>query len=64
MNKGYAMFIEDAGHYLPANKNAVAVCAILSSRRLKPYMMEKVRGLGYVPMLANGEELGRLDLRA
>ena len=61
-----AMFTHDpaTGHYLPANKNAVAVAAILSKMRLTLPDLLVVRALGYLLVLQNGREIGRVDIQA
>ena len=48
--------------YHPANKNVVAAAAILSKMRLTPADLVVVRSLGYLPVLQNGREIGRVDL--
>jgi hypothetical protein len=50
--------------YYPANKNANAVCAILSRMKLNASHMIVVRSRGYTPRLTNGTEIGKVEIQA
>lgn len=59
------MFIPtEHGFYLAANKDAVAVSARLSKMRLNEYDLITIRGMGYVPRLTNGSEIGKVEILA
>lgn len=50
--------------YLPANKNAIAVCSIFSRRSLRKGDMLFVRNHGYEPILTNGEPIEVINIIA
>jgi len=55
-----ATFTEGHGIYYPANKEATAMCAILSKMRLTYPDLVAGRALGYDTRLVNGTEIGRV----
>lgn len=59
-----AMFTFDAVTmcYWPANKNAIAACAILSKMRLGEHDMVTVKDKGFEPILQNGEPILRVNI--
>lgn len=57
-----ALFTTDGHSYYPANKDAVAICCILSKMKLKEEDMLSVRSKGYIPRTANGEEIERVRI--
>ncbi len=58
-----ATFTYGNGRYYPANKNAIAASSVLSMRFLRHYNMQEVRSLGYTPMLMDGTEIGKVDIK-
>lgn len=56
-----AKFIRCMGYYVPMNKDATAICAILSKMRLKDCDMLAVRSYGYTPFCGD-VELGNIDI--
>lgn len=59
-----ATFTRGFGHYYPANKDAIAACAILSKMVLSPDDMVTIRSKGYETRMINGEPIGRVDIKA
>ena len=58
-----AKFTYGNGQYWPANKEAIAACAILSKMVLSADDMLAVKSKGYDARLQNGEPIGKLDVR-
>lgn len=64
MTERTAFFTHAEGVYFPANKNAVAVAAVLSRRVLDEGHMILVRTHGFTPRLTNGTEIGKVEVKA
>ncbi len=58
------VFVTNGHFYLAANKDAVALSSRLSKMRLTEYDLITIRGMGYMPRLTNGEEIGRINIVA
>lgn len=63
MTERTAAFLCDGDTYYPANKNATAVCTILSRMTLNATHMILVRAHGYTPRLMNGTEIGKVEVK-
>ena len=59
-----AVFTERNGVYHPENKVAVALCSVLSKSRLSRIDLVTARAMGYTTRLQNGQEIGKVDVRA
>lgn len=59
-----ATFVHKDGLYYPANKNAIAICAIVSRMKLRDSDMPTVRKEGYIPFLTNRTEIGKVNILA
>lgn len=58
-----AMFTMKEDIYYPANKNAIAACAIMSKMRLRKGDMLYLPNYGYEPILTSGQAINRVDVR-
>ncbi len=64
-NKGRAMFERHPdGYYVPANKAANAATAVIGTRYPREKDMLAIRAAGWIPCLTNGQEIGKVDVRA
>ncbi len=64
MTERTALFTHADGVFYPANKNAVAIGAIMSRRTLDATHFIIVRAHGYTPRLTDGREIGKVEVRA
>lgn len=58
-----AKFTYGNGVYYPANKEAIAVTAIISKRFLRENDMILVRCAGRIPYLLNGQEIAEVNIK-
>lgn len=55
-------FTTDGQTYYPANKDAVALCAVLSRAKLSSVDIITLRAMGHDPRMTNGERIGGIDI--